>query len=402
MDMSQAVRCQHSIHRLPVCDSKVSHIPFNRVRWVGNEFAYIKGIVEAGHVSGAGPFTLRVEEFISHLLGSPNLLTTSCTHALELAALLLDLKQDCRNEVIVPSFTFVTTASAFTLHGFSIKFADVQKSDLNIDPESVEQLITPRTRAICAINYAGRAADFEKLRKLATKHGITIIEDNAHGFGGSFGNTRLGTLGDISTHSFHETKNFSCGEGGNVVLNDTKFLERAEILREKGTNRSRFLRGQVDKYTWVDIGSSWVMSDILAAVLFAQLERMDQVITKRMDIYNSYHQEISQWAQSNDVRVPANDVRNIHTAHMFYLQLPTLQSRTRFIRHLANLNINAVFHYQALNKSPVGLELGSAVGQCPVAEEASDTLVRIPIFESLSDGEIDRVIEGVTTFTVSD
>lgn len=380
----------------------MDHIPFNRVRWHGNEFANIAAALEGGHISGAGPFTRRAESWISGHLGSPNLLTTSCTHALEMAALLLDSASDDRNEIIVPSFTFVTTASAFALHGYNLKFADVLETDLNIDPDSVESLITDRTRAICAVNYAGRSANFGKLRAIAKKLDVAIIEDNAHGFGGSLGELKLGSLGDISTHSFHETKNVSCGEGGNIVLNDESYLERAEILREKGTNRSRFLRGQVDKYTWVDVGSSWVISDILAAVLVGQLERLAQINSRRMEIYSSYHREISQWATSNQVRIAPFDPHAMHTAHMFHLRLPSLQSRSEFINHLAYRNINAVFHYQALNTSPIGLQLGSVVGQCPVAEDASNTLVRLPLYESLSDSEVSRVIEAILTFSVGE
>lgn len=380
----------------------MDHIPFNRVRWFGNEFVNIAAALDAGHISGSGPFTRRAESLISNRLRSPNLLTTSCTHALEMAALLLNTSSDDRDEVIVPSYTFVTTASAFALHGYRLRFADVLSTDLNIDPDSVESLITTRTRAICAVNYAGRCANFGKLREIARNHDVAIVEDNAHGFAGSFGELKLGTLGDISTHSFHETKNVSCGEGGNIVLNNDSYLERAEILREKGTNRARFLRGQVDKYTWVDVGSSWVISDILASVLVAQLERIEQINSRRMEIYGLYHQEISQWATRNQVRIPAIDPLAMHTAHMFHLRLPSLQSRTRFINHLACQNINAVFHYQALNTSPIGLKLGSVVGQCPIAEDASNTLVRLPLYESLSDSEVSRVIEAVTTFEVSD
>ena len=378
--------------------SESDHIPFNRVSWLGNEFAYIAEAVKAGHISGVGRFTKLAESYISDQLGSSNLLTTSCTHALEMAALLLRDGIDDRDEVIVPSFTFVSTASAFAINGFRVRFADVNAEDLNIDSESVASLINERTRAICVVNYAGRAANFDRIREMAKGREIAIVEDNAHGFGGSVGERRLGTLGDISTHSFHETKNVSCGEGGNIVLNDARYFERAEILREKGTNRTKFLRGQVDKYTWVDIGSSWVLSEILAAVLFAQLERFTTITENRMRVYSRYTNSLKDWAEENLVGVPPDRSDVSHTAHLFYLKMPSLAIRSRFINHLRANNINAVFHYQALNTSPVGLALGGAIGQCPNSETASNTLVRLPIYETLSETEVERVISAVISF----
>lgn len=380
----------------------MEHIPFNRVVWRGNEFDYIARALAGGQISGGGELTRIAESMIFELLGSKNLLTTSCTHALEMAALLLRRGDRSRDEVIVPAFTFVSTASAFALHGYRIKFADVRYSDLNIDPTSIESLISDRTRAVCVVNYAGYGADFERIRALCEPRGIVIIEDNAHGFGGKLHDKYLGTFGSMSTHSFHETKNISSGEGGNIVLNDESFMEAAEVLREKGTNRSRFLRGQVDKYTWVEVGSSWVQSDILAAVLVAQLERLEQINNRRMEIFSTYRELLGTWAETNSVTVPIVDHQARHTAHMFHLRFSNLELRSKFIEHLRKSNINAVFHYQALNVSPVGIQLGGRIGSCPVSESASDTLVRLPLYESLTNEEVERVTSAVLSFSTDD
>jgi len=376
----------------------MSHIPFNRVSWTGNESTYLDRAVASGHLSGSGPFTQLAETMIENLLGKKNLLTTSCTHALEIASLLLKSESDDRDEVIVPAFTFVSTASAFALHGYKVRFADISESDLNINPTSIESILSDRTRAICTVNYAGRSCDYESIRRLIGDRQIALIEDNAHGFGGVIDGKRLGTFGDLATHSFHETKNVSCGEGGNIVFRDPKYFELAEILREKGTNRGRFLRGQVDKYTWVEIGSSWVVSDLLAAVLVGQLERLEDITKRRTKIYTAYKLGLKSWAENQEVLLPPDDSSAMHTSHMFFLRLKNLGCRTRLIEHLRMRDINAVFHYQALNASPVGQRLGGQVGACPVSEKYSDTLVRLPLYESLSEQDVERVIEGVISF----
>lgn len=270
-------------------------IPFNRASFDGNEFAYLSEAVREGHVSGGGRFTHQAEEILSTMHGGARvLLTTSCTHALEMSALLLDLQPG--DEVIVPSFTFTSTASAFMLFGGRPVFVDVDPITLNMTTDAAEAAITPQTRAICIVHYAGVGADPSGFRALADQHGLVLIEDNAHGLGGSFEEVPLGTFGELSTLSFHETKNITCGEGGALVINNPIFEERAEILRDKGTNRSKFFRGQVDKYTWVDVGSSWTPSDLLAALLVGQLERFESIQQRRHEIWERYHKGLSSWA----------------------------------------------------------------------------------------------------------
>ena len=372
-------------------------IRFNRAAFDGEELAYLTQAVVDGHVSGNGPFTKRAEALLEQIHGSGRtLLTTSCTHALEMSARLLDLQPG--DEVIVPSFTFVSTAAAFMLHGGTPVFVDVRDDTLNIDPDLAEAAITPRTRAICIVHYAGVAATPDRFREIADRHGLVLIEDNAHGLFGSFRGTPLGTFGHLSTLSFHETKNVTCGEGGALHLNDLALLERAEILREKGTDRSRFLRGQVDKYTWVDIGSSWVVSDLLAGVLVGQLERYEVIQLRRAAIWQEYQVGIASWAAGTGVQLPFIPDGCEHTAHMFFLRLATLDQRTRFIQHLADRGVAAVFHYQPLHLSDVGRRLGGVEGQFPVTERAGDTLVRLPLHVGLSSADVDHVLASVCSF----
>lgn len=376
---------------------KMNQIPFNRAAWLGKEFEYVHKALENGHTSGNGPFSKKVEELISIEIGcSRTLLTTSCTHALEMTALLLQLRPG--DEVIVPSFTFVSTASAFMLHGAKPVFVDVQSDTLNINPDLVAAAITPRTRAICLVHYGGVGAQMELLVSLATQHGLMIIEDNAHGLFGKYNGQYLGTFGALVTQSFHETKNIACGEGGALIINDKSLVERAEILREKGTDRSRFLRGQVDKYTWVDVGSSWVLSDILASILFGQLEQREEIYRARMAIYDRYDRELVSWAFTNHVRTPFVPIGCEHTAHVFHLRFKWGNQRDRFIAHLADRDINAVFHYQPLHLSAVGQRLGGKPGQCPVTEHAGNCLVRLPLFSSMTEQQQSRVLEAVTSF----
>jgi len=313
-----------------------------------------------------------------------------------MAALLLRLGPG--DEVIVPAFTFVTSASAFMLHGGRPVFVDVRSDTLNIDPDIVATAITPRTRAICVVHYGGVGAEMELLMSLAAKHGLMIVEDNAHGLFGKYNGRHLGTFGALATQSFHETKNITCGEGGALIINDESLVERAEILREKGTDRSKFLRGQVDKYTWVDVGSSWVLSDILAAILFGQLERRDEINRVRMAIYDRYDRELADWAVTNSVRTPFVPSGCEHTAHMFHLRFERGDQRNRFIAHLAERGVNAVFHYQPLHLSTVGRQLGGKPGQCPVTEHAGDCLVRLPLFSSMTPEQQTQVIEAVESF----
>lgn len=372
-------------------------IPFNAPSFVGNESLYIAQAVENGHLSGNGPFTKASEDILVDIHGgSPSLLTTSCTHALELAARLLDLGPG--DEVIVPSYTFVSTASAFMWNGAKPIFADIRLDTMNVDPQHVQHLVSEKTKAICIVHYAGVGADPFVFRDIADSLSIPLIEDNAHGLGASFRDQKLGTFGAMSTLSFHETKNISCGEGGAIILNDSTLVERAEILREKGTNRSRFLRGQVDKYTWVDNGSSWVMSDLLAAILLGQLERLDQVQETRLALWSRYFDALNNWSSENGIHLPHVPKGARHSGHMFYLRLPTLSDRDRFIEHMRNAGVMTVFHYQALNTSPEGIRAVGSPDNCPNSKVASDTVVRLPLFTGLTPADQDRVIAAVLTF----
>ncbi len=374
-------------------------IPFNKASFSGNERSFFDDALRRGHIAGNGHYTKKAESQLTALLSDrPTLLTTSCTHALELSARLLDLGPG--DEVIVPSYTFVSSASAFAINGATPVFVDVRDDTLNIDLDQTRAAISNRTRAICIVHYAGIGAEPDAFAKLAQDHGIALIEDNAHGLGGMWNGTPLGSFGMCSTMSFHETKNVTCGEGGAITLQSRDLLERAEILREKGTNRSRFLRGQVDKYTWVDVGSSWVLSDLLAAVLAAQLEQFEEIQTSRMRIWRRYEQELSTWATANGVRTPHVPQGASHTAHMYHLRFPTLDRRSAFIEHLRSHGVLAVFHYQALHLSPIGQRKGRAIGPLPVSEAAADTLVRLPLYRSISDEEVERVLEAVTSFAV--
>ena len=372
-------------------------IPFNRSDISESDRQYLAQAIIGGHSSGNGVFTHRVETAISETFETHRaLLTTSCTHALEMSALLANLQPG--DEVIVPSHTFVSSASAFALYGARPVFVDSRSDTLNIDATKIEAAITPKTRAICVVHYGGVACEMEQILQIAAKHNLLLIEDNAHGLFAKYKGKYLGTFGALATQSFHETKNIICGEGGALIVNDEALVERAEILREKGTNRSRFLRGQVDKYTWVDIGSSWVMSDLLAAILYGQLLRADDINTRRLQIWNRYHTELSGWAQQHDVTTPYVPEGCEHVGHVYHLRFGNLAQRTRFITALKDQQISAVFHYQALHMSPVGQHFGGYVGQCPVAEHASDCLVRLPLFNSMTDDQQSRVIDAVQQF----
>ena len=375
-------------------------IPFNRADIGKHDIELLSESISAGHISGNGPFTKRAEEQITKTLGNDRtLLTTSCTHALEMSALLLRLKPG--DEVIVPSYTFVSTASAFMLYGAKPVFVDVRQDTLNIDLDQAEAAITPRTRAICVVHYGGVACEMDRLTKLAKDHNLILIEDNAHGLFAKYRGKYLGTFGALATQSFHETKNITCGEGGALVINDASLAERAEILREKGTDRTKFLRGQVDKYTWVDVGSSWVISDLLAAILFGQLSRADEIYEQRMKIWNRYHNELQSWAAKHDVTLPTVPEGCEHTGHVYHLRFQHGVQRDKFIENLKQLGIYAVFHYQPLHLSTVGRTLGGQEGQFPVTESAGDCLVRLPLFNSLTSDEQTYIIDSIKVFNPS-
>ena len=338
-------------------------IPFNEPEISKGDCEFLSTAIADRHSSGNGAFTQRVEEHIRSTTGAwRTLLTTSCTHALEMSALLANLQPG--DEVIVPSYTFVSTASAFALYGARPVFVDSRSDTLNIDAAKLEAAITPKTRAICVVHYGGVACEMEQILQIAAKHNLLLIEDNAHGLFAKYKGKYLSTFGALATQSFHETKNIICGEGGALVVNDEALVERAEILREKGTNRSKYFRGQVDKYTWVDIGSSWVMSDLLAAILYGQLQRADDINARRLRIWNRYHTELSPWAQQHGVTTPYVPEGCEHVGHVYHLRFGNLAQRTKFISALKDQQISTVFHYQALNVSPVGQHFGGYIGQC--------------------------------------
>ncbi len=374
-------------------------IPFNKPTFAGKESEYIQQAIQINHLSGDGQFTKKSHALLEESLGVPKvLLTTSCTHALEMSALLLDLKDG--DEVIVPSFTFVSTVNAFALRGAKPVFADVRPDTLNLDESKLEALITPQTRAIVVVHYAGVGCEMDAIMEIANRHKIPVVEDNAHGLFGKYKGKNLGTFGVMATQSFHETKNFTSGEGGALLINDQKFIEEAEILREKGTNRSRFFRGQVDKYTWVNVGSSYLPSDMLAAFLLAQLEEREKIQSSRQRIWETYYKELEAWAEENQVRMPFVPAHCEQTYHMFYLLFPTLEKRQAAIAHLKERGIQAVFHYLPLHLSPMGEKYGGSAGDCPVTEQITDQLLRLPFYTNMTGEDQTRVIEALKEFSV--
>jgi dTDP-4-amino-4,6-dideoxygalactose transaminase len=372
-------------------------IPFNRPGLAGNELRYIQESVDSGRISGDGVFTEKCRRVLEALLGARQvLLTTSCTTALELAALLLDLVPG--DEVIMPAFTFVSTANAVVLRGARPVFADIRPDTLNLDERQLPALVTPRTRAILPVHYAGVGCEMDVILDVARRHGLEVIEDNAHGLFGTYRGRPLGSLGGLAAQSFHETKNISCGEGGALVINDARYAERAEILREKGTNRSRMFRGLVDKYTWVDVGSSALPSDILAAFLYAQLEARDTIQQKRRRIWECYARELPSWARDRGIRLPFVPPHAEQPYHLFFLVTASLDQRTRLIAHLKARGILAVFHYLPLHLSEMGLRLGGKPGDCPVTEDLSDRVLRLPLYNDLGETEQAYVIESLHAF----
>lgn len=359
-------------------------IKFNRPHMTGRELWLISQAHAKGHLSGDGDFTRRCHAWLEKRTGCHKaLLTHSCTAALEMSALLLDLEPG--DEVIMPSFTFVSTANAFVLRGAVPVFVDIRPNTLNIDENLIETAITPRTRAICVVHYAGVGCEMDAIMAIAEKHGLFVVEDAAQGILSTYKGRPLGSIGHIAALSFHETKNVICGEGGALLINDERFIERAEILREKGTNRSKFFRGQVDKYTWVDVGSSYLPSEILAAFLAAQLDEADTITRNRLALWNQYYA----WARSHEaagrVRRPVVPAHCTHNAHMFYLLLPDVATRTRFIDSMRERDVHPVFHYIPLHSSPAGRRFGRTSGTLTVTDSTSDKLVRMPFWLGLED-----------------
>ncbi len=372
-------------------------IPFNKPTCLGPELDYVRESLSSEHISGDGNFSRKCHAFLEDKLGVGRaLLTTSCTHALEMAALLLEIQPG--DEVIVPSFTFVSSVNAFVLRGAKPVFADIRPDTLNIDERQLPQLLSDRTRAIVLVHYAGVACEMDAIMKLARERDIAVIEDNAHGLFARYKNRYLGAFGLMATQSFHETKNFTCGEGGALLINDDQLIDRAEIIREKGTNRSRFFRGQVDKYTWVDVGSSYLPSDILAAYLWAQLERTEVIQRRRREIWDHYQACLPDWAKRHNVGLPTVPHYVEQAYHMYYLLLPSYRARSALINHLKARGVFGVFHYLPLHLSDMGRRFGGKPGDCPVTEDVSDRLLRLPFYYSLSRPEQDEVLDGLFAF----
>jgi len=372
-------------------------IPFNKPGLTGRELSYIADAIQRGHSAGDGYYTSCCHDALRRELGCHRaLLTTSCTHALEMCALLLDVQPG--DEVIVPSFTFVSTANAFVLRGAKPVFIDVRPDTLNLDETLLEECLTSRTKAIVPVHYAGVGCEMDAITSVAERHGVNVIEDNAHGLFARYKGRYLGTLGQLATQSFHETKNVICGEGGALIINDPIYVERAEIIREKGTNRSRFYRDEVDKYTWVAMGSSFLPSDLLAAFLLAQLERYHEIFSTRHRIWQAYAEGLCEWAHNFGVSLPHIPPHVEQSYHMFYLLMPSLEARTGLIEHLKSRDILAVFHYVPLHLSEMGIRFGGRPGAHPIAESASNRLLRLPFYNDLTDDQQAEVIEAVRAF----
>lgn len=371
-------------------------INFNKPYMSGNELHYIADSVKKGKISGDGLYTKLCNEWFLDNINRKILLTTSCTSALEMMAMLLDIKEG--DEVIMPSYTFVSSANAFVIRGAVPVFVDIRHDTLNINEKLVEQAITPKTKAVVAVHYAGVGCEMDTLSSICKKHGLYLLEDAAQGFGAEYKGKPLGTIGDLGTYSFHETKNVISGEGGCLIINNDKFQERSEIIREKGTNRSKFFRGEVDKYTWVDKGSSFLASDMIAAFLYAQLENAKEITEKRLDIWRKYHDFFEPYEQKQLIRRPVIDESCKHNAHMYYILFNELPERTRFIEYLKSKNINSVFHYIPLHSSPAGKKYGQVSGSMDVTNKVADTLLRLPLFYELNDNQQKRIFNAISDF----
>lgn len=369
-------------------------IPLNRILLTGSEFAYMQQAVAGEHISGDGPFSKKVELLLERELGVRRaLLTTTCTSALEMAALLLDL--GAGDEVIVPSFTFASTANAFALRGARPVFADIRPDTCNLDELNLEKHITPRTRAIVPVHYGGVGCEMDTIGQLASAYGVVVVEDNAHGIFGKYRDHPLGGFGALAALSFHETKNFTCGEGGALIINDDSYVDRAYILREKGTNRRLLYSGEIDKYTWIDLGSSYGLSDMLAAFLLAQLESRTVIQEKRRQRWEGYYYGLSDWASAKDIGLPHVPSHCDQTHHLFYLVVPTQSMRDALIRHLRERGVTGAFHYAPLHLTTMGRRYGAFPGDCPVSESIGERLVRLPLNNALRPSDVDTVIEAL-------
>lgn len=372
-------------------------IRFNVPPYTGKELDYIKIAVENQKICGDGEFTKKCNEWMEEKTGTKKaLLTTSCTHATELAAILADIQPG--DEVIMPSYTFVSTADAFVLRGATAVFVDIRPDTMNIDAELIEAAVTERTKAIVPVHYAGVSCDMDKIMEIAKKHNLVVIEDAAQGIMSTYKGQALGTIGDFGCFSFHETKNFSMGEGGALLIRDEKDIENAEIIREKGTNRAKFFRGQIDKYTWVEKGSSYLPSEMNAAYLYAQLELAEEITADRMATWQRYYNAFTELAKAGKVELPFIPEDCTHNAHMFYLKCKDLEERTALIRFLKENDILAVFHYVPLHSAPAGLKYGRFHGEDKYTTRESERLVRLPLYYGLEPEKTDYIIEKVKEF----
>lgn len=358
-------------------------IPFNRLCLNGKELEYMQESMKSGNITGDAEYTRKCETMLEEIFNAKKvLLTNSCTDALEMACLLIDLRPD--DEVIVPSYTFVSTVNAFILRGAKPIFIDIREDTLNIDEAKIEEKITDKTRAIFPVHYAGVACEMDAIMDIAERYHLFVVEDAAQGVNAKYNNQYLGTIGHLGTYSFHGTKNYTCGEGGAIVINNDDFIESAEIVREKGTNRSKFLRGEIDKYTWVDIGSSYLLSDILAAFLYAQLEDLEEIKKKRKEIFDFYYESLKEWEEAGKLRLPIIPGNCATNYPMFYILLPSEEKRDSLMEKLKNAGIQAVFHYIPLHTSPMGVKFGYREGDLPITEAVSSRLLRLPFYTHLA------------------
>lgn len=373
-------------------------IPFNKPFVVGKELYYIAQAVQNGHLSGDGPFTKKCNAWLEeHFHAKKVLLTHSCTAALEMAAILCNVQPG--DEFIVPSYTFVSTVNAFVLRGGIPRFVDIRPDTMNMDEKQIEAAITPKTKVIVPVHYAGVGCEMDMIMNIAHRHNLLVVEDAAQGVCATYNDKYLGTIGHLGCYSFHETKNFISGEGGALVINDERFFERAEIIREKGTNRSQFFRGMVDKYTWVDIGSSYLPSEMIAAFLYAQLEESDKITEKRLSIWNAYHKGLEWMEEAGKLRRPIIPTSCGHNAHMYYILLKSLDERTRLIQFLKYRDIHPVFHYVPLHNAPKGIEVcGGKIPSLPITEEYADRLLRLPCYYELTLDQVWHICETIAEF----
>lgn len=374
-------------------------IPFNKAIYLPSAFRYAEEVIRSSRIAGDGKYTRLCSEWMEQRFCAKKvLMTTSCTAALEMAAILLDIKEN--DEVIMPSYTFVSTANAFALRGATCVFVDIRPDTMNINEKLIESAITEKTKAICVVHYAGIACEMDKIMAVAQKYNLPVVEDAAQGVMSEYKGHALGTIGDLGCYSFHETKNYTMGEGGALVINNEKYIERAEIIREKGTNRSQFYRGEIDKYSWVDIGSSFLPSEFNVSYLYGQLEMADEINDNRMNTWNYYYEQLTPYMESGKLELPHVPIECKHNAHMFYVKLKDLEERTRFIEYMRERKIGCVFHYVPLHSSVAGSQFGRFSGEDSFTTRESERLVRLPMFYRLERSQTKEIIGTIKKFMI--